>query len=81
MSLLTNDELKVKLDLELKESRGKQDEFCLEEGCDRLAGYNYANNSHKYYCTNHKLDNMINLWECHNCSHKVKFKNNFLKKK
>jgi len=75
------DELKIQTDLELMEIRGKKKEFCLEDKCDKLASYNYQTNSHKYYCVDHKLKNMINLWECRNCSLRINFKNKFNKKK
>jgi hypothetical protein len=68
------DELKIISDLELQGVIDKKNGLCIEDGCNTLAGYNYVDSIYKYYCTKHKLDNMVNLWECKGCKFRIKKK-------
>jgi len=73
--IINKDQIKFESDFLLRNYREKKIDYCINENCKLLASYNYKDNGlFKYYCHTHKLNNMINMWECRNCKLKVKFK-------
>jgi hypothetical protein len=51
--------IKLFFDLYLAKKYKKYSNICIDFECNKYATYNYENNKKRFYCCNHKLENMI----------------------
>ena len=48
-------------DLQIKFSKEKNKRYCIEDGCNTIASYNYKDEKKRLYCERHKKEDMINI--------------------